>query len=63
MNKPFPLVNKLPEKPGKPYILPLPVPKAKAMTIVAGFQCSDGIVLAADTQISHFQSYSYERRF
>ena len=32
------------------------------MTIVAGFKCSDGIVLAADTLISHWQSNSYESK-
>jgi 20S proteasome alpha/beta subunit len=32
------------------------------MTIVAGFNCADGVVLAADTQITHYnnQSQSYE---
>jgi Proteasome subunit len=32
------------------------------MTIVAGFKCKDGIVLAADTQVSYPQSYSYESK-
>lgn len=30
------------------------------MTIVAGFKCSDGVVLAADTQVTNWNTYSYE---
>src|SRR5450755_3767591 len=32
---------------------PPQVKRAKAMTIAAGFQCRDGIVLCADRQMSH----------
>jgi 20S proteasome alpha/beta subunit len=43
----------LPNRPPNKYIRPIPQPKrAKAMTVVAGFVCSNGAVLAADTEIS-----------
>jgi 20S proteasome alpha/beta subunit len=47
-------IPKLPNKLPRPYIQPVLKPKikAKSMTIAAGFCCSDGVLLAADTLIS-----------
>lgn len=44
-------IPRLPNRPSRPYIRPVPK-KVKAMTIVIGFQCGDGIVLAADRLLS-----------
>jgi 20S proteasome alpha/beta subunit len=32
------------------------------MTIAVGFRCDDGVILAADTEITHWQSRSYESK-
>jgi 20S proteasome alpha/beta subunit len=47
-------IPKLPTKPTKPYIQPVPklLGKANSMTIATGFCCSDGVILAADTLIT-----------
>jgi 20S proteasome alpha/beta subunit len=55
MLKRFPLTYRLPSHRTKPYIRPIPrspMERAKSMTIVAGFHCTDGVLLAADTLIS-----------
>jgi hypothetical protein len=51
-------IPKLPNKPTKPYIQPDKREK-KAMTIAAGFRCSDGIVLCADSQITAADGTKY----
>src|SRR5271169_2920996 len=49
--------NRLDSKPKPPYPLkPATKPKggpAKAMTAIAGFRCKDGIVLCADSELTH----------
>jgi 20S proteasome alpha/beta subunit len=50
----LPLPTRKPDNP--------PVKREKPMTIVAGFHCKDGIVLAADTLVSNYQSKSYESK-
>jgi len=45
----------------KSYIHPVKRENS-TVTIIAGFRCKDGVVLAADTQISHWHSYSYESK-
>jgi 20S proteasome alpha/beta subunit len=55
ITRPFPLIRRLPYTPTKPYIRPalrLPKERAKSMTVVAGFRCADGVLLAADTLVS-----------
>lgn len=54
----------LPSRLPKPYIRRTPNLRVteRPMTIAATFKCRDGVVLAADTQISHWQSYSYETK-
>jgi Proteasome subunit len=54
----------LPKQPSKPYIRPVPKPvnKGKSMTIAAGFSCSDGIVLCADSQITAQDGTKYTAR-
>lgn len=51
MIRPLPFPQKLPCRDQKPYIPPQRK-GARAMTIVAGFRCTDGIVVCADQQIS-----------
>jgi 20S proteasome alpha/beta subunit len=51
-------VPRLPKPPQKPYIRP-DKRESKAMTIVAGFRCADGIVLCADQQVSAVGSHKY----
>ena len=48
---PFLFPERLPFGPPKPYIRPQRM-GAQAVTIAAGFQCSDGVVLCADTEIN-----------
>jgi 20S proteasome alpha/beta subunit len=48
--------HRLPKPRQKPYIHP----KAKAMTIVVGFQCSDGVVIAADRLLSAEGSHKFQ---
>ncbi len=49
--------KKIPQRPQKPYIAPR---KGKrSVTIVAGFCCTDGVVLCADTQITVPGSMKY----
>src|SRR5208283_3493768 len=48
---PFLLPERLPSRSPKPYIR-LQRMGAQAVTIAAGFQCSDGVVLCADTEIN-----------
>jgi 20S proteasome alpha/beta subunit len=50
----------LPYRPIKPYISP--AREQKSMTIVAGFSCKDGIILAADTLVSYETSKGYESK-
>jgi 20S proteasome alpha/beta subunit len=67
MLRPFPLVNRLPlparlpYQPRKPYI-PQVRQETKAVTIAAGFRCSDGVVLCSDTQITQAAGKSYESK-
>lgn len=44
--------QRLPNRPSKPYIQPVPR-KAKAMTIAASFECQEGFVLCADRLMTH----------
>jgi hypothetical protein len=50
-SKPYPLPTRYPLPPErrKPYI---PQAKGKSMTIAAGFRCGNGVLLAADTEIT-----------
>jgi Proteasome subunit len=50
--------NGLPNAPPKPYIRPA-IKGAKKMTIAAGFRCSDGIVLCADSQMTATDGTKY----
>jgi 20S proteasome alpha/beta subunit len=52
------IARPLPKPIQKPYIQP-GTRKGKAMTIVAGFRCTDGIVLCADQQVSAVGSHKY----
>lgn len=53
--------NRLPKKPIKPYIRP-DKRENKSMTIVTGFRCSDGLIIAADQQISAMGAFKYNER-
>jgi hypothetical protein len=56
MIRPFPLTQILPSRDRKPYIPPAPAPKvkrAKAVTIAASIQFKGGVVLCADSLLTH----------
>lgn len=61
MIRPFPLIQKLPNLPRKPCI-PFVRAECKSMTIAAGFNCKDGVVLCSDTQITQAAGESYESK-
>jgi 20S proteasome alpha/beta subunit len=50
-------IPKLPYRPTKPYIQPHR--EAKAMTIVVGLKCQDGVVLCADQQITASGAFKF----
>jgi len=59
---PLPLLERLPYKPPKPDNLPK-LREARSMTTAAGFVCSEGVVLCAETQMTQGWSKFSQSKF